>query len=304
MKSLQINKFKGQETVRENKTLETNAAFYSKVNHFEGKLSSSHYVVKFPMTGLETYYTINKKIQVDNLSYLITNPHVEIEAVVKSKTPVIGICIGFTDEFLNSLATSIGQKMKLCLDNPFVNNESNLDFFTQKNRINNSKFGHTLQNIKYHLLNGTISEIYNEEQFYLTFGELLIENELNIHSKISQLPHSKLSTREEIYRRVDLMNHYIHDNFTEHISLENLSQIACLSKYHSLRCYQGIMNTTPYKKIIELRLKKAKELLSKGHCINLVADLCGFTDYRAFSKVFKKYYGLLPSIYQKQMNIK
>ncbi|WP_298753985.1 AraC family transcriptional regulator [uncultured Psychroserpens sp.] len=303
MKTLQINEFKGQETVRKNKTLPKNIIFYSKINLFEGKLSSSRYSVKIPISGIETYYTINKKIQIDNQSYLITNPYVELEALVKSKTPVVGICVGLTDKFLNNLAVSIGQKINLCLDNPFINSSNSLDFFTQKNRITNTRFSNVLQSIKYTLLHNTISDVYNEESFYLNFGELLIENELNIHSKISQLPHSKLSTREEIYRRVDAMNHYIHDNYTEQITLENLSQMACLSKYHSLRCYQKIMGTTPYKKIIELRVKKAKELLSKGYCINLASDLCGFTDYRAFSKVFKKYYGLLPSIYQKQIKI-
>lgn len=300
MKPLEINQFKGEETVKKNKKLTANAAFYSKFKSFEGKLSSSHYVVKFPVKGEETYFTLNKTIKVNSSSYLITNPNIELEGFANSKTEIIGVCVGFTNTYLNDLALSIGQKMSLSLDNPFINSNYNIDFFTKKNRIKNDEFGNTLQIIKQYLLNDKISEVYEEEQFYLAFGEVLLKNELNIHSKISNLPNTRMSTREEIYRRVDIMDQFIHDNFTESITLEELSQVACLSKHHAVRCYQKIEGVSPYKKIIALRLQKAIELLNQGFKVSEVSDLCGFTDYRAFSKLFKKQLGLIPSQYSRK----
>lgn len=304
MKTFEVNPFNGQKTVEKNKKLVKNAAFYSKFKNFEGKLSSSHHVVKFPITGVETYYINNEKIQVDNNSYLITNPKTDIEVQVKSHSEVIGICIGFTSNYLNNLAYSVQQKLNLSLDNPFINNTDNIRFFTKKNRLFDNKFCNILQHIKQELLNKTITNRYQEDEFYLGFGEALIEHELAIHAKISQLPHSKQSTREEIYRRIDVMNQYIHDNFIESISIEELSQISCLSKYHAIRCYQKIEGISPYQKIIALRLQKAIQLLAKGFSISEASDSCGFTDYRAFSKLFKKQLGLSPSKYQKRWFLK
>lgn len=300
MKPLSIEQFKGRDTVKKNRGLAENAAFYSKVKSFEGKLSSSHYVVKFPIRGVENYFTLGRKIQVDNHSYVITNPGAELDAYVKSEQDVIGVCVGFTKDFLTGLATVVGQRLDLSLDNPFINTYSELDFFTKKNRIQEDSFGRTLNSIKQHVIHGSIADVYEEEQFYVTFGEQLVKNELDIHSKISNLPHSKLSTREEIYRRIDIMDQYIHDNYTEEITLEQLSRIAFLSKYHAVRCYQKVEGISPYKKILALRIQKASVLLSQGYSVTAVSDMCGFADYRAFSKSFKKHQGVIPSQYARR----
>ena len=94
------------------------------------------------------------------------------------------------------------------------------------------------------------------------------------------------------------MDDYIHDNYKKDITLDKLSQISLLSKYHALRCYQKINNITPYKKILMLRLEEAKQLIKKGMSIRDVAYETNFADYRAFSKKFKMYFKMTPSQYK------
>ena len=298
MKPLVINPFEGQKTVKSNKTLIHNAAFYSKVRHFEGKLSSSHYVIKFPVSGTENYVINGKKYDVKNNSYIITNPGQEVEAFVKSNKDVIGVCVGFTKHYISKLSGALQQNTLSLLDDP--NNTSNtINFLTKKYRLNDDKLSFFLGSIKNKLLDETISDSFEEENFYLSLGEAIIENQLSIHSKIHSLPQAKKTTKLELFRRIDMMDQYINDNFTEYITIDDLSKVACLSKYHAIRCYQKIEGISPYQKITTLRIKKAKILLNKGYAITETANMCGFTDYRTFSRIFKKYAGCLPSVYQK-----
>lgn len=63
--------------------------------------------------------------------------------------------------------------------------------------------------------------------------------------------------------------------------------------------FQEKIGLTPLKYLTNLRMKKAKSMLTAGggreHSIAEVAESCGFKDALYFSRVFKKYYGCSPS---------
>ncbi len=296
MKPLIINEFKGSKTVKSNKSLNSNVAFYSKLKDFQGKLSHSHYAIKLPVSGIEHYIVNNRKYQIDHNSYLVSNAGQEIEAYVKSENIVLGICIGISKDYISDLAGSLGQKLEQGIDNPFDANDP-INFILKKNKLNGDEVSLALQKIKVNLLENKLDQ-YENEQFYIALGELLISKELKIRSNIERLPHIKASSKQEIYRRISLMNDYIHDNYKNDITLDELSQISLLSKYHALRCYQKINNITPYRKILMLRLEEAKQLIKNGKSISEVAYETNFADYRAFSKKFKLYFNMTPSQYK------
>ena len=294
MKPLIINEFKGPETVKTNNTLSVNTVLFSKVKAFEGTLSKPHFSLKLPISGVENYVVNNKKYQVDNTSYLITNADKEIEAFVKSDNAVSGLCILFSKTYISNLVGSISQKIDKGIDNPF-NAKTPVNFITNKNRIKSDNLGRVLNKVKQDLLENKIRDHYEEEQFYLSLGELLINNQFKIYSDIKRLPYVKMSTKEEVYRRVRKMNHYIQDNYKTNINIEELSQISCLSKFHAIRCYQYIYGISPYQKIQKLRLEDAKQLINLGMPIKDVANETNFTDHRALSKQFKRHFNMTPT---------
>jgi YesN/AraC family two-component response regulator len=58
---------------------------------------------------------------------------------------------------------------------------------------------------------------------------------------------------------------------------------------------------TPKKYLSNLKLKKAKELITETtEPINIIASSVGFNDALAFSKFFKKEFGISPSQYRKE----
>lgn len=298
MEKLNLHIFKGEKKRNDNSIKINNSIVYSELKSFETQLYSGHFGVKLPLSGLETYITGGKKYNIKSNNYLLTNPKVKTEVVVKSETVVKGICIGLTPKFVHNLISELNSNYSEVLE---LNKKQVNTFHVLNHHYGfkiNSALPSFLNYIKYLWNKGELEE-YPQEQFYYDLGELIIKSQININSKISNLPNARLSTREEIYRRVDIMNQYIHDSFTENITIEELSQIACLSKFHAVRCYQKIEGISPYKKITALRLQKAIELLNNGFAVSEVSDLCGFTDYRAFSKLFKKQLGITPSIYLK-----
>ena len=57
---------------------------------------------------------------------------------------------------------------------------------------------------------------------------------------------------------------------------------------------------TPSRVITDLRIQKAKELLSATDCsISQIAEDCGFDNVYYFSNAFKKETGMTPSAYRK-----
>ena len=88
------------------------------------------------------------------------------------------------------------------------------------------------------------------------------------------------------------------ENFTQTIQLDKLARVALLSKFHLLRTYKEVYGITPYKQVLELRLKHSTELMKKDWSFEEIAFRLGFSDRRSFTKAFKKRYGMAPSQYR------
>ena len=94
----------------------------------------------------------------------------------------------------------------------------------------------------------------------------------------------------------------IYDYVLAHLSDENLNVdlMATQLKVSRTNLYTLVhreFGVTPANLILNLRLNYAAALLKEGLKVREVAMKCGFIDPKYFSKVFKKYYGILPSNY-------
>lgn len=298
MEPLFLKHFKPNSTYKDNLDLKENAIYFSSLQDFEGKLQDAKYSLKFPILGKERYVVNNSDYEINQNNFIVCNAGEEVEASVKSKKAVLGICMSFTTDYISGLCASIEQNLENGIDHPF-NENSSFTFLTKKNHLNGDSLSIALNRLKQAVLDNTV-DTYDTEQFYISIAEKLILRESEIRSDIERLPHIRVSTRHEIYRRICLMNDYIHDNFKNDISLDSLSKICMLSKFHALRCYHKIYNITPYQKIISLRLLESKELIRQGVSVNEAAFETNFSNYRTFSKHFKRHFNLTPSQFKAQ----
>lgn len=94
---------------------------------------------------------------------------------------------------------------------------------------------------------------------------------------------------------------HLYSNFTDDISLEKLSKIACLSSFHFQRSFKDAYEKSPLQFITHLRLKKAYRLLKQtNRPINDIVIKCRFENSSSFIRLFKKKFQITPIDYRKK----
>lgn len=90
---------------------------------------------------------------------------------------------------------------------------------------------------------------------------------------------------------------YIGKHLDDKMTLAQLSEVACFSKYHFHRIFTAHTGLSLQQYIRWLRLKRAayQLLLNKGQSIINIAIDAGFESHEAFTRVFKQTCGLSPS---------
>ncbi len=107
---------------------------------------------------------------------------------------------------------------------------------------------------------------------------------------LDQLNVLKASTRKELMSRINLSIDYMHAHFNTDISLDRLSEVACLSKYHYLRTFREVMKCTPLQMISRLRFNKAQALiLNTDKPLSEISVEVGFSELASFSRFFTKH---------------
>ena len=100
--------------------------------------------------------------------------------------------------------------------------------------------------------------------------------------------------------QLQMMMQYIHQNYAEAISLEDISNSVNVSKSTALNIFTRYLNDTPVNYLVSVRLKKAAELLkSTENKIDFIAMETGFESDAYFCRCFKKNFGMTPGMYRK-----
>jgi AraC-like DNA-binding protein len=87
--------------------------------------------------------------------------------------------------------------------------------------------------------------------------------------------------------------------YTTPITIEQLSHEVALSPYYLIRLFRRTYQQTPHQYLIQLRITRAKELLSDSDLS--ITEICadvGFESLGSFSALFSKIVGISPSAYR------
>lgn len=92
---------------------------------------------------------------------------------------------------------------------------------------------------------------------------------------------------------------YIKANLNEKISIDSLSNKACMSKATFYRLFKRELGISPNDYILSEKMAKAKELLTiPGAKIAAISYELGFSDSNYFIRAFKKIVGITPGAFQ------
>ncbi|MCI8484633.1 MAG: AraC family transcriptional regulator [Lachnospiraceae bacterium] len=116
-----------------------------------------------------------------------------------------------------------------------------------------------------------------------------------LKEELLSLSGNKTKNDNRTYARIRKMLNYIHRNYGEEMTLEEIAESADISKSEALRCFKAGLQTTPMAYLTQYRLNCAKDLLQKGQdSVQKIALKCGFDNSSYFCKVFKKHLGISP----------
>ena len=98
---------------------------------------------------------------------------------------------------------------------------------------------------------------------------------------------------------------YLENNYSlPELTNKMLADQCNISEVYFRKLFTKQFDVTPRQYIIDLRINKAKQLLTDGiFKINVVSEKCGFTNPYHFSRLFKEKTGLTPTQYLQQNRI-
>ncbi len=103
--------------------------------------------------------------------------------------------------------------------------------------------------------------------------------------------------------RLQLMLSFIHQNYADNITLQEIADVAHLSVSECTRSFKKTIHMTPYDYLIKYRIKKSSELLSStDSTITEIAHRVGFNHVNHFIQSFKKYHEKTPKEFRKFRN--
>lgn len=103
--------------------------------------------------------------------------------------------------------------------------------------------------------------------------------------------------QNKVINKFDEVVLYIEKNFSQKITLEELSKIGCVSVSKLCKDFKNIFNCTIFEYILNLRLSYAHNLFlyNPKAMTKDVALACGFNDVSYFCRAFKEKFGKTPS---------
>lgn len=153
----------------------------------------------------------------------------------------------------------------------------------------------------------SMMEALLQEQAQPAFGsDLLRRNlltELMVHlNRLADMQDAAPESEPDGNTVVAQVIDYINQEYYNSISLDQLAERFFISKYHLSHEFNKQMGTGIYQYIQKKRLLIARQLMAQGQKPVEVYAACGFGDYAAFFRAFRKVYGLSPRAYVQSLN--
>jgi len=253
--------------------------------------------MKCAFGGKEYYQKERCKYGVSDESFLLLNEGTEYSSYIEPGETVESLTINFNINYQSDVGRVVLAGNKKLLDDPFTTGTRGI-VIEEKLFNHNSMVSPLVYNIK--KLTGNFednADAINETLYYLL--EAILLSDVALCNEIKEVNAVKLSTKKEIFRRLNEVRDYIDSCFNEDISLETLSKIALMSPFHLLRQFRKNYHITPHQYLINRRLDRAKNSITYSNAS--LADICfmtGFRDVSSFSKLFKRRFGLSPQQYR------
>lgn len=99
--------------------------------------------------------------------------------------------------------------------------------------------------------------------------------------------------RADIRQAID----FLHSDYHQSLAVSEIAAVAGLSEYHFMRTFQKLTGLSVHQYLTQIRLMRAKRLLSSGFDAAHTASEVGFFDQSHFIKKFRAHFGITPGAF-------
>ncbi|MGB5818535.1 MAG: AraC family transcriptional regulator [Saonia sp.] len=242
----------------------------------------------------------NRRLKAKDDQFLILNPNEGWEFVNKENKYIDVLSFGISCKLASECDVYLNLENGKLLDDPFDKTAHQTFFLEKMFSANYFSTGDLLR----HIYNTSLLKDYrymDAEELTMEVLRSISQNQMKAYALANKIKAQKSSTKVETFKRLLSAYEYIHDNIAHAISLDELSQVSSLSKFHLYDSFKNVYGKTPHQYINRIKVAKAKEQIQSGDfSIGEISDSFGFSDLCVFTKIFKKAYGNPPSYYQKR----
>ncbi|WP_420582674.1 helix-turn-helix domain-containing protein [Reichenbachiella sp.] len=229
-----------------------------------------------------------KSVQLNTDTYLLSNHGQHYDLLINEKQSTETFNIHFGEKLYQDTIHTLTKSDDQLLDEPC----------TQVIKFNQCVRTH-FRGPQFNTLVEKVQANYQNEEkessLFDLLSYLLIENNKQLR-QTENLFSVRSATKEELIKRIYLSVDFIHSNFNKPITLDQLAEVAMLSKFHFLRTFKSIFKVSPHQYIKQIRLQKAIALIKEDQLpLYLVAQQVGIENGSSLSRMMYQLTGQRPS---------
>jgi AraC family transcriptional regulator len=275
-----------------NKPMDVDMIYYSELEEWHTSNAFRSFSVKYVVDNC-IYYKIDRKEYPVTAGTFMTACKYD-NVLAYNKLPIKSICIdicpGTVLETFTVLTSGHDD-----FDNFLSGHFKYPEFYESLHSVHNTTVGIKLRQLLARIEKEQAPEI--DKEWFIDLSERIIYQEYGNYLALNEINSVKPATRKEVLHRLHQAIEFMDANFLEISEIKEVSAHCNMSEYHFFRRFKEVFKKTPYQYITENKMQLARKLLiEKKHSVSEIAFLCSFPDVYTFSKGFKKFFGIPPSL--------
>lgn len=176
---------------------------------------------------------------------------------------------------------------------PQLNGETPNPTYYKIMNFNNNK------NVILYYLNTLVHEVEEKESNYELACKSILTLFIIYISRNAQSTLLIADNPEKLNVECVKIKNYIDSHYSENITLDILSNLSYVNKFHLVHLFTKQMGISPINYLINRRIEESKNLLTTtNYTIRDISTIVGFSNSSYFSQMFKKFTGYSPRMYK------
>ncbi|WP_422360420.1 helix-turn-helix transcriptional regulator [Reichenbachiella sp.] len=242
------------------------------------------------LSGTSEVTCDHKSIRLNTDTYLLSNHGQHYDLLINEQQTTETFNIHFGEKLYQDTIHALTNSNEQLLDEPSP-------YVIEFNQSIRTHFRGTQFNTLIEKVQASYQNEEKESSLFDLLSYILKENNKHLR-EADNLSSVRLSTKAELLKRIYLSVDFIHAYYCKPITLEQLAEVAMLSKFHFLRVFKSIFRISPHQYIKQIRLQKAIALIKKDQLpLYLVAQQVGIENGSSLSRMMYQLTGQRPSTF-------